>query len=78
MVSELSAAAIAALLTPGRYPSLTTTSTGGVASFTFSDPVVGIRTFLAINDGVAGFSAASDAILEITGFSGNLSQLPVF
>jgi O-succinylbenzoic acid--CoA ligase len=38
----------------------------------------GTRTFLAINYGTAGFSARRDAIVEITGFSGNLSQLQVF
>jgi hypothetical protein len=26
-----------------------------------------LRTFLAINDGTAGYSAAADAIIEITG-----------
>jgi hypothetical protein len=72
-VSELSASAITALLTPASFPALTRTSTGGAASFTF-----GTRTFLAINDGVAGFSAASDSILEITGYSGNLGQLKIF
>jgi hypothetical protein len=77
-VSELSANAITALLTPASFPALTTTSTGGVASFTFSDPVAGTRTFLAINNGTAGFSAATDAILEITGYNGSLSSLQVF
>lgn len=78
MVSELSASAITALLTPVSFPSLTTTSTGGVASFTYSDPVTGTRTFLAINNDTAGFSAASDSILEVTGYSGNLNSLQVY
>lgn len=77
-VAQLSSSAITALLTTASFPALTATSTGGVASFIFSDPVAGMRTFLAINDGVAGFSAASDAILEITGVTGSLSQLRVF
>jgi ELWxxDGT repeat protein len=77
-VAELSAAAIGALLTPARFPALTTTSSGGAASFTFNDPVAGSRTFLAINDGEAGYSAARDSILEITGVSGNLNELQVF
>ncbi|PZU97827.1 MAG: hypothetical protein DCF24_11785 [Cyanobium sp.] len=77
-VAQLSATAIAALLTPANFPALTTTSTGGAASFTFNNPATGTRTFLAINDGVAGFSAASDSILEITGFSGTLNQLQIF
>jgi serralysin len=42
------------------------------------DPLAGTRTFLAINDGVAGFSATTDSILEITGVTGNLNQLQVF
>ena len=78
LVAELSASAITALLTPANFSALTTTSTGGVASFSFNDPASGVRTFLAINDGVAGFSATTDAIVEITGVSGNLSQLQVF
>ncbi|MEY3462543.1 MAG: hypothetical protein RLZZ468_321, partial [Cyanobacteriota bacterium] len=78
MVAELSASAITALLTPASFPALTTTSTGGVASFTFSDPVAGTRTFLAINNDTAGFSAATDSILEITGYNGSLSSLQVY
>jgi hypothetical protein len=77
-VAELSASAITALLTPANFSALTTTSTGGVVSFSFNDPASGVRTFLAINDGIAGFSATTDAIVEITGVSGNLSQLQVF
>ncbi len=46
----------------------------GAATFTVD---VGSRTFLAINDDTAGFSAASDAIIEITGFTGNLSDLSI-
>ena len=38
----------------------------------------GKRTFLALNDGVAGYSETEDAIIEITGYSGNISQLQVF
>jgi Ca2+-binding RTX toxin-like protein len=36
------------------------------------------RTFLALNDGAAGFSAAGDNVVEITGYSGSLSKLSVF
>ncbi len=46
----------------------------GAATFTTSGRR-GTRTFLAINDGTAGFSAIDDAIIEITGFTGNLSNL---
>jgi Ca2+-binding RTX toxin-like protein len=77
-VSALNATAISALLTPAAFPAFTTTSTGGVAAFSFNDPTAGSRTFLAINNDVAGFQSASDAILEITGYSGNLSSLQVY
>jgi hypothetical protein len=72
-ITQLSAAAIGAVLTPASFPALTTTSLDSAATFTF-----GTRTFLAINDGVAGFSAATDSILEITGVSGNLGQLQMY
>ena len=35
------------------------------------------RTFLALNDATAGFSATTDGILEITGYSGSLANLAV-
>lgn len=35
------------------------------------------RTFLALNDGTKGFQSASDGIIEITGFSGQLTNLAV-
>jgi Ca2+-binding RTX toxin-like protein len=38
----------------------------------------GSRTFLALNDNIAGFQVSSDAIIEITGFSGNLNNLVIF
>ena len=38
---------------------------------------VGTQTFLALNDNLAGFSANTDAIMEITGFSGNLANLSI-
>ena len=49
----------------------------GAATFSTLDPGAGLRTFLAINDGKAGFQASSDALLEITGYSGDLNQLAV-
>jgi len=49
----------------------------GGAVFTYQDAAVGERTFLALNDRRAGFSSRTDAILEITGYSGNLSDLAV-
>jgi hypothetical protein len=44
----------------------------GAATFTDSAG----RTFLALNDGTDGYSAA-DAIIEISGFSGNLTALAI-
>ncbi len=36
-----------------------------------------LRTFLVINDATNGFNAATDAIIEITGYSGNLGALAI-
>ena len=57
---------------------LTTTSFAAsrAATFTFADPA-GTRTFIALNDGIAGFSASTDAIVEITGYTGSLNSLAV-
>ena len=44
----------------------------GAAVFGF-----GSRTFLALNDSTAGFNATRDAIIEITGYTGNLNQLAI-
>ena len=46
------------------------------ASFSFgTGPTT--RTFVALNDAVAGFQSASDGVLEITGYSGDLRGLAV-
>ena len=37
----------------------------------------GIRTFLALNDNRAGFQANNDMVIEITSYSGNLSDLQI-
>jgi Ca2+-binding RTX toxin-like protein len=66
-VASLDAEAIGTLL------SATAFEADRGATFSF-----GNRTFLALNDGNAGFAASTDAILEITGFSGNLDNLQVF
>ena len=49
----------------------------GASIFTYNDPTAGLRTFLALNNGTATFSAASDAIIEITGYSGSLANLAI-
>ncbi|MEO1685758.1 MAG: FG-GAP-like repeat-containing protein [Cyanobacteria bacterium J06631_12] len=38
---------------------------------------VGSRTYLAINDGADGFSASTDAIVDITGYQGDLANLSI-
>ncbi|MEY4746426.1 MAG: hypothetical protein RLZZ442_1018, partial [Cyanobacteriota bacterium] len=35
------------------------------------------RTFVALNDAVAGFQATGDALIEITGYAGDLRGLAV-
>lgn len=47
-----------------------------VATFTFGvGPVA--RTFVAFNDGLAGFQAATDGVVEITGYGGDLRNLSI-
>ncbi|MBE9220078.1 beta strand repeat-containing protein [Dolichospermum flos-aquae] len=49
---------------------LTTTNFGANAAALFT---IGSKSYVAINDSTAGFSATSDAIVEITGYKGTLS-----
>jgi Ca2+-binding RTX toxin-like protein len=70
-VSALSEAAIGAVLTPISF------DRKGAATFTYLDPTAGLRSFLAVNDGKAGFQALSDSVIEITGYTGNLNLLAV-
>ncbi|MEM8720436.1 MAG: bluetail domain-containing putative surface protein [Cyanobacteria bacterium P01_G01_bin.39] len=44
----------------------------GAATFTYDS-----QTFLALNDQVAGYSAADDALIDITGFAGSLADLAI-
>ncbi|MFZ9850864.1 MAG: bluetail domain-containing putative surface protein [Vulcanococcus sp.] len=72
-VSALTASAIGSVLdAKGAF------NRNGASTFTYADPLAGQRTFLALNDGTTGFNASSDAIIEITGYSGSLSALQVF
>ena len=57
----LDATGIAARLTNATF------TANSAAQFTF-----GTRTFVAINDATAGFSATTDAIIEVTGLTGTL------
>lgn len=63
-VATLEAAAIAEVLTASAFVGQ------GAATFTFE-----LRTFLAVNDTVAGYQPATDSIIEITGYSGDLANL---
>lgn len=65
-VESLSSAAVSDQLTAAQFVAY------GAATFTF-----GVRTFVALNDGLAGFQSDRDAIIEITGFSGSLSDLSI-
>lgn len=65
-VTALEASAIAEVLTASTFGSL------GAATFT-----LGQRTFLALNDETDGFQAATDAMIEITGYSGDLANLAI-
>lgn len=69
-VSALTQAGIAAVLTP------TTFVRNGAATFSFGTGP-SARTFLALNDGTAGYSSTSDGLIEITGFTGSLTNLAV-
>ena len=51
---------------------LNSTTFNAHAAVTFS---MDTRTFLAMNDARAGFQGSSDSMVEITGYSGNLSDL---
>ncbi|MFM7266273.1 MAG: bluetail domain-containing putative surface protein, partial [Cyanobium sp.] len=53
----------------------------GAATFTYGSGA-GLRTFIGLNDGNAGFNAVSDAVLEITGYQfasgfASLSQISI-
>ena len=48
----------------------------GAATFTYNDNGL-IRTFVAMNAGVAGFDVNNDAVVEITGATGLLTNLSI-
>ncbi|MGF1522907.1 MAG: bluetail domain-containing putative surface protein [Leptolyngbyaceae cyanobacterium] len=64
----------ASLNEAGLQAVLTSSSFAANRAATFT---LGSRSFLAINDSVEGYQTASDAIIEITGFSGNLVNLDI-
>ena len=65
-VASLDQAGIGAMLTD------TTFMANHAATFSFES-----RTFLALNDDMAGFSSIRDGLIEITGFKGNLAELAI-
>ncbi|MEH1787453.1 MAG: Ig-like domain-containing protein [Nostoc sp.] len=65
-VSALNQTAIGTVLTNNTFVA------NGAATFSF-----GSRTFLALNNNTAGFQSANDAVIEITGFSGSLTNLAI-
>jgi serralysin len=64
--AAMSQRAIAAVLTTGSFVA------NGAATFTSAG-----RTYLALNNSTAGFQSASDSIIDITGYSGNLANLAI-
>lgn len=68
-IQGLVESAISNLLSPTSFPAYT------AAVFSYEDRDFGARTFLAVNDDIAGFRAQSDGVLEITGYTGNLKAL---
>ena len=49
-----------------------TFAANGAATFS-----LGSRTFLALNDGTAGFQNGTDAVIELVGFTGSLTDLAI-
>ena len=69
-VASLSENDIQKVLSSGDFVS------NGAAIFTFKSGG-STQTYLALNDSTAGFSERDDAIIEITGYSGNINDLSV-
>jgi Domain of unknown function (DUF4347)/RTX calcium-binding nonapeptide repeat (4 copies) len=69
-VASLTETDIAAVLTASTFLA------NRAATFTFGSGA-STRTFLALNNATAGFAASSDSIIEITGYTGLLSNLAV-
>jgi Ca2+-binding RTX toxin-like protein len=70
-VSALDAASISALLTSTSFLA------NRAATFSYADLSGISRSFIALNDASAGFSASTDAIVEITGYTGSLNNLQI-
>jgi hypothetical protein len=70
LVSSFTEAGVAAQLTESTFLAQQAATFTTVAGPT-------TRTFVAFNDGLAGFQAATDGLVEITGYSGDLRYLSV-
>jgi len=67
--TSLTSDSISALLTTSNFLAK------GASTFTFGSG--GVRTFIALNDATAGYQSGTDSIIEITGYTGNFSNLNV-
>lgn len=70
-LSKLAKKQVETLLNPSVLTSHAT------ATFVFTTAAGATKTFLAMNDSIAGFEAANDLVVEITGYSGNLKDLSI-
>jgi hypothetical protein len=70
-VAALNSQSISTLLTSSTF------AANKAATFSYLDSSSISRSFIALNDGVAGFSASNDAIIEITGYTGSLNNLQI-
>jgi Ca2+-binding RTX toxin-like protein len=69
-VATFNQASISAVLTTAVF------GANQAATFTYGSGI-GTRTFLALNNATAGFSSTTDSIIEITGYSGLLTNLAI-
>ncbi len=69
-VATLDQVGISEILTSGIY------SANKAATFTFGSGI-NARAFLALNDNTAGFASTKDCLIEITGYTGSLTNLSI-
>jgi len=67
--TSLTSDSISALLTTSNFLA------NGASTFTFGSG--GVRTFIALNDATPDYQSGTDSIIEITGYTGNFSNLNV-
>ena len=70
-VSALDSTSISAVLTTSTFVA------NGAATFIYGDPSGLSRSFIALNDATAGYQSGSDAVIEITGYTGLLNSLQI-